>query len=287
MPSKNFPIIISELKSLNYDSYLCSTVALQQDFEKIATIFLLQAELKKISDIASENMIGMIRLAWWKENLEDVFLKNSHPQHHILEAILSFKDEVDFNLLSQSFQGFEKDFLEEKKFQKKSDLEDYIFKTYEVFFLIILKILKFPDEILAGKIAKNLSVISFYFDLLKKIKSEDEKTSRFFYEGFFEELKIEIKDWQKSAKENNHEGNLLVIVKHFSKLINEAAFELKKIEKSLPQNSKNLLLKKDLTSIFLKDLRKNNFDLFQTNFSAKKLSVKLKFLGIIFRNSLF
>ena len=99
MTSKNFPIIISELKSLNYDSYLCSTVALQQDFEKIATIFLLQAELKKISDIASEDMIGMIRLAWWKENLEDVFLKNSHPQHHILEAILSFKDEVDFNLL--------------------------------------------------------------------------------------------------------------------------------------------------------------------------------------------
>jgi hypothetical protein len=140
---KNLKLIIQELRVLDYNSYLCTTFCEKKDFHKISAILLLQAELKKISDITDEDMVGMIRLAWWKENLQDIFLNNKSKNHHLLDVILSFKNEIDFELFWQVFEGFEKDFSEEKKFQNKVQLENYIFKTQEVFLLIILKILNF------------------------------------------------------------------------------------------------------------------------------------------------
>lgn len=274
MSQKKLEIIIKELRSLDYQSYLCTTLCQKQDFGKVAAIFLLQAELRKISKVTNEDMVGMIRLAWWKENIQDIFQKNQSKNHHLLEEILSFKDEIDCGLLMKSFEGFEKDFSEEKKFQNKSELEDYIFQTHEVFLLNILKILNLKDESLAKKIAKNLALISFNFDLLKKIKIEDEKVTRFFYPDFFKELKIEMKSWQKNCDEDN----LLVIVKHLVNQINEAAQEIDGIEGELDRNLKNLTLKKDLVRIILKDVHKKNFDIFKASLSAKKFTVKMKLL---------
>lgn len=274
MLEKNLKLIIQELRVLDYNSYLCTTFCEKKDFHKISAILLLQAELKKISDITDEDMVGMIRLAWWKENLQDIFLNNKSKNHHLLDVILSFKNEIDLELLLQAFEGFEKDFSEEKKFQNKAQLENYIFKTQEVFLLIILKILNFSDENLVKKIAKNLALISFNFELLKKIKNEDEKIVRFFYPEFFEELNIEIKSWKK----NSDEGNLLLVVKHLVSQINLAAEEIKKIEKLLPKNLKNLIVKKDLVQILLQDLRRNNYDIFASKISAKSFFVKIKFL---------
>lgn len=284
MKNKNLQIISEELKSINYDSYLCATFSLREDFEKIASISLLQSELMKISDLTQEDMIGMIRLAWWQENLEEVFTKNKVAKHHLLESISSFKDEVNFPLLDHSFPSFEKDFAEEKKFQNKEELEEYIFRTHGTFIAIILKILGHENE----RLTQNLAIISFYFDLLKKIQFEDEKISRFFYPDFFEELNIDMNIWQKSAKKDNHEENLVLVVKHIVQTIESAAKNIKiDLKNSKNRRISNLLLRKELILIFLKDLRKNNFDIFSTNLSSRKSGIKLRFLGRVLRNSLF
>ncbi|MBM5783088.1 MAG: hypothetical protein FJ368_06700, partial [Pelagibacterales bacterium] len=68
MLDKDLELIVKELKQMNYDAYLCTTFALREDFKKIMAIFLLHEELKKVVDIAKEDMIGMIRIAWWREN---------------------------------------------------------------------------------------------------------------------------------------------------------------------------------------------------------------------------
>lgn len=274
MLGKNLKIITQELRGLDYNSYLCATLGEKKDFPKIAAILLLQAELKKVASITEEDMVGMIRLAWWKENLQSVFVENKCKNHHLLDVILSLKDEVDFDLLIQSFDGFEKNFSEEKRIQNKGDLETYIFQTQEVFFLMILKILNCSDENLTKILAKNLSSISFNFDLLKKIKNEDEKVTRFFYSGFFEELEIEVKSW----RQNDDEENLKLVVKYLLNQINLAAKEIEKIEKDLPKNLKNLVLRKDLIQVLVKDLAKKEFDVFAINLNAKSFSTKIKLL---------
>lgn len=287
MSDSNLSIILKEFKQADYNSYLCTTFSLRQDLEKVTAIFLLQNELKKISNIVSEDMIGMVRIAWWKENLEDIFLKNKKKDHYLLQKIYDLKNDIDFSLLEQSFKGFESDFEMENKIKNQSHLEEYIFRTYEVFFLIILKLLNFKDEFLTKELAKNLAVILFYFDLLQKIKNEDEKATRFFYGGFFAELGVKAEFWQKNNVEKNYDENLLVIVKYITKQIENSCLKIDKIRKFLPNNLKNLLARKDLAEIIICDLRKKNFDIFIANLVAKSFTIKIKLLYKIIINKGF
>ncbi|MBU6338647.1 MAG: squalene/phytoene synthase family protein [Rickettsiales bacterium] len=278
MSSSNLQIILKELKQSDYNSYLCATFSLREDLEKVAAILLLQNELKKIFDIASEDMVGMVRIAWWRENLEEIFLQNKKKNHHLLEVIYDLKNDIDYDLLKQALEGFESDFNSEKKFKNKAELEEYIFKTREIFFLIILRLLNFRDEFLGKELARNLAIISFYFDLLQKIKNEDEKVTRFFYDGFFSELKIEAKFWQENNINKKYDENLLVIVEHVVTRVEEACNSIDKIRKSLPKNLKNLITKKDLAEILLCNLRKKNFDIFTSDLLAKSFVTKIRLL---------
>ncbi len=273
MQDRDLENIVKDLKLLNYSAYLCATFALREDFKKIMAIFLLQEELKKVVDIATEDMIGMIRIAWWRENLED-FLHNKTKDHHLLRAITSFKNEIDFTKLDLAFDGFELDFAEDKNFLSKEELYKYVAKTYGVFFEIALNFLQINDT----KLAQNLALISFYFDLLKKIKKEDEKIVRFFYPNFFAELKIGTKFWQKNNSDKNYDANLLVIVKYFVQEIEILSQEVEIMANKLPKKAKNIILKKDLILLILQELRKNNFDIFKVSLSAEKFSIKIKLL---------
>lgn len=279
MSFSNLEIILKELKQTDYNSYLCATFSLREDLKKIAAILLLQNELKKISDIASEDMIGMVRIAWWRENLEEIFLQNKKKNHHLLEVIYDLKNDIDYDLLKQALEGFESDFNSEKKFKNKAELETYIFKTREVFFLIILRLLNFRDQLLSKKLARNLAIISFYFDLLQKIKNEDEKVTRFFYDGFFSELGISAKFWQENNIGKKYDDNLLIIIKYVVKQMEEAFANIDKIRKLLPKNLRNLLVKKDLAEILLGKLRKKNFDIFTSDLLARSFAMKVRLLN--------
>jgi hypothetical protein len=280
----NLSIILKEFKEADYNSYLCTTFSLRQDLEKVTAIFLLQHELKKISNIVSEDMIGMVRIAWWKENLEDIFLQNKNKNHYLLNTIYNLRNNIDYNLLKQAFEGFESDFGVEKKIKNQSYLEEYIFRTYEVFFLIILKLLNFKDEFLTKELAKNLASISFYFDLLQKIQNEDEKVTKFFYDGFFAELEVKTEFWQKNNVEKNYDENLLIIVKYIAKQIENSCLKIDKIRKFLPNNLKNLLARKDLAEIIICDLRKKDFDIFIVDLLLKNLANKIRLLIKILRH---
>ncbi|MBM5782223.1 MAG: hypothetical protein FJ368_02240 [Pelagibacterales bacterium] len=237
-------------------------------------IFLLHEELKKVVDIAKEDMIGMIRIAWWRENLEDIFLHNKNKDHYLLRAISVFKSEVDFTKLELAFEGFNLDFSENKSFSNKEELYNYVVKTYGSFFEIIFDILQIKE----AKIARNLALISFYFDLLKKIKKEDEKVVRFFYPNFFSELKIDAQFWQKNNSEKNYDKNLSEIVKYIVQEIEVLAQEIKIFEKELGKRERIIMMQKELILLIIQNLKKNNFDIFSVDLGAKKLLMKLKFL---------
>ena len=71
---------------------------------------------------------------------------------------------------------------------------------------------------------------------------------------------------------------LIIVVKYLVNQINLAAKEIEKIEKLLPKNHKNLVLRKDLIQILVKDLAKKEFDVFAIHLNAKSFSTKIKLL---------
>lgn len=278
MIDRNLSIAIKELRNLDYDSYLSAIFTLKKNFEKIITIFLLQNQLKRIYYTVNDDMVGLVKIKWWKESLDKIFLHNKKSKNYLLAMIFENRKQIDYQQLNKSIAAFEKDFSEDKKFQNPEELENYIFLTEGNFYLLAMEIIEHGNSELFKKASTYLGKIFFYYDLLKKIKNENSLTLRFFDSSFFNNLNNMPKNWA----DNPHEENLKVIVNYiyFQILLNIQEFE--SIEKELPKSCYHLVLKKDLVKIHLTCLKNNNLDIFKTNFSSRKFSTKMKFLLKVF-----
>ena len=71
-----------EVKAHDYDRYLAISWTPPQKREALYTITAFNSELARISEQVSEPMLGHIRLAWWREALEEIVAgkpTRSHP----------------------------------------------------------------------------------------------------------------------------------------------------------------------------------------------------------------
>lgn len=262
----NIQTLIKELRALDYNSYLCTTLSYKKDFAKIAAISLLHVELKKITTISEEEMVAMIRLTWWQENLEEIFVKSQSKKHHLLETILEYKADINYDLLKEALSDQIWVRGDHKGIKNKEDLQQYIYQAYEIFFLLMLDIVECEEK----SLAKNLAQISFYYDLLKMIKNEDEEVVGFFYPAFFNELGIEVKSWQK----NDDDENLCEIVKYIVGQIKKNCDEIKFVK--INKRSKNLVLRAKIIMSVVQRIEKNKFDIFKTNLVVISFMTKLR-----------
>ncbi len=278
MINKNLSIAIKELRNIDYDSYLSAIFTLKKNFEKIITVSLLQNQLKRIYYAVNDDMVGLVRLNWWKESLDNIFIKNKDSKNYLLAMIFKYHDQINYQTLIASIKAFEKDFSEDKKFKTIEELENYIFLTEGNFYLIEMEIVGDNNKDLLKKSAKYLGEIFFYYDLLKRIKSENGSILRFFCSDFFNTINSAPKTWSQ----NPHEENLKVMINFVYFHILSAIEQLELIEKELPKSCYYLVLKKDLVKINLANLKRNNFDVFKTNFSSREFMTKMKFLFKVF-----
>ncbi len=62
---------LEALQRADRDRYLCALAAPAQLRPDLVTLYAFNAELAGIADKVSETMLGLIRLQWWRDALED------------------------------------------------------------------------------------------------------------------------------------------------------------------------------------------------------------------------
>ncbi len=55
--------------------------------EGLLTLYALATELHHIRNLVSEEMIGHIRYAWWRETIDNLYAGTPRPGHPIMEAL--------------------------------------------------------------------------------------------------------------------------------------------------------------------------------------------------------
>ena len=75
-----------EVRRDDYDRYLTCLFAPTARRESLFALHAFNLELAKTAEVASEAMIGHIRLQWWRESLDGIF--QSRPRrHYVVEAL--------------------------------------------------------------------------------------------------------------------------------------------------------------------------------------------------------
>ena len=70
----------------DYDRYLTCLFAPASRREALFALLAFNLELAKTAEIASEVMIGQIRLQWWRESIEGIF-QGRPRRHYVVEAL--------------------------------------------------------------------------------------------------------------------------------------------------------------------------------------------------------
>ena len=69
------------------ERFLFAQLAPAEDREGLFALIAFNCELAKIPVSVSEPMLGEIRLAWWREALDDLFEKGVTRRHEVMEAL--------------------------------------------------------------------------------------------------------------------------------------------------------------------------------------------------------
>jgi len=91
---------MSNTKHIDYTDY-CSEIVLKHDRERLfcvmlsplplrpalAALLAWNVEIAKTGEVASEEMIGLIRLQWWREALDEIYAGKPPRQHAVVLAL--------------------------------------------------------------------------------------------------------------------------------------------------------------------------------------------------------
>lgn len=91
---------LEDLRRVDYDRFLCviaSPTHLQAD---LTSLYLFNAELASIIEKVSEQTLGLIRLQWWRDALNEIAHDQSH-RHHLVQALADMlrRGKLDIKLL--------------------------------------------------------------------------------------------------------------------------------------------------------------------------------------------
>ena len=88
MPPSSDPSLLSRLRHADPDRFFCTLFAPPDKREGLALLYLVNHELARAREVASEPMLALIRLQWWREVVEGQRKKHdiATPLSHALEA---------------------------------------------------------------------------------------------------------------------------------------------------------------------------------------------------------
>ncbi|WP_374651929.1 squalene/phytoene synthase family protein [Dongia sp.] len=82
---------LEELRRGDRDRFLCAVAAPLSLRGDLATLYAFNLELAGIADKVSEPMLGLIRLQWWRDALDEIAAGRPH-RHHLVQDLADLVD---------------------------------------------------------------------------------------------------------------------------------------------------------------------------------------------------
>lgn len=144
--SSHHPYCTQLVKQYDYDRYFCSLFTSRDKQQHLHALYAFSHELAKIKEITKEEMIGLIRLQWWKETLDSI--AHGSPRNHEVALALNDLYQTRPDLITPLYDVIsarEQD-LDLSPFTTLADFEAYAQKTSSTLLRVGLDILEIDDS---------------------------------------------------------------------------------------------------------------------------------------------
>ncbi|NNE58763.1 MAG: squalene/phytoene synthase family protein [Hellea sp.] len=122
--------LIENLKRVDPDRARAAMFADKSVRSDLLTLYAFHAELAKVPELVSEEMIGAIRYQWWRDALEEIYSGQTVRKHEVVTSLseLISRTEMPRFWLDGLIDGRERD-LDPTPFKSISDAQSYCRKT--------------------------------------------------------------------------------------------------------------------------------------------------------------
>jgi phytoene synthase len=142
MPTEVYDYCSQLIKKEMPDFYLLAMLMPENKQHYLLAVFAFNHEISKTRETVTETAIGLMRLLWWREAIQDIYQGNTTKEHPILQALtLTIKEN---NLPLQLFEDltYAREFdLEDVQPSNMQGLLNYCDFTHTPLFKLCLKIL--------------------------------------------------------------------------------------------------------------------------------------------------
>lgn len=170
MPSDNAMLASLEIvRRLDHDRFLTALLARPQHRPKLFAIYAFNAEIARVREAVSEQMLGQIRLQWWRETLDNLG-RGEVPGHEVgimLSEAFAEKTSV-IPALTALIDARERD-LDEAPFEDLAALVAYCQATSSALIDLSARTISPPDADAASSTIKSAGIAYALTGLLRAI----------------------------------------------------------------------------------------------------------------------
>ncbi|PPR64721.1 MAG: hypothetical protein CFH10_00165, partial [Alphaproteobacteria bacterium MarineAlpha4_Bin2] len=161
-----------EVRRADPDRFLVGLFAPREQREDIFSLYAFNLEIAKTREMVSENMLGAIRLQWWREAIEAIYAEDNLRKHAIVEAL---SDTVCRHNLSRRYfdrliDGRMIDF-EPSRLATMSDLIEYADATSGSLVVLTMEVLGGSIDDKTAEVGRKIGVVWALTGLMRSMPS--------------------------------------------------------------------------------------------------------------------
>lgn len=266
-----------EVRRNDRDRFLCTLFAPEAAREGLFALYAFNLEIAKTREAVSETMLGLMRLTWWREAVEDLF--EGHVRRHVvLEALAPLAQQkiISREALIRLIDVREADVAGEAPPDIKA-LEFYAESSSSVLLEQALSVLEAEDENTRA-LAYHLGIAYALVGLLRSARIHFMQGKVFFPQELMHQHHLTLDHFGGvEFLENSRK-----VVEPMTVLAREHLHEARMVRKNLPaavrRKAQHVLLFGTLAETYLRRIEKAKYDVFATDLEQGRLGLQLRML---------
>ena len=268
----------NEVRLNDYERYLSALFIPSNYREAVFGIYAFNSEVARTREMVNETMLGEIRLQWWRDSIQKIFL-NHIVEHPILDSLRKTVILYDIPIVYlENLLDARSDDLKNTPPTDLESLVDYATKTSGVLGIMVMKILGY-DDMISIRVANLVSTAWALIGLIRSIQfhAQSERLylpSKLLIENNVDD--ISIFRLQSSME-------LSSVVREVINKATDMLCEARSFKNELPRTARKALLLGPLADCYLKDIIRAKYDPFTLSNLGVTLPIRLVISSILGR----
>ncbi len=256
----------------DYDRYLTVLYAPADRRDALFALYAFNYEISRIREAVSEPMLGEIRLQWWREAIDDIFLGTTIRGHDVLPSLAAAIKEYDLSrdMFMAIIEGKAQDIYDENP-KDMVALEDYLSMTAGNLSCLAAHILGQKDS---DDLVQRLGIAWGYVGLIRSITYYISLKKSFIPLKLIDKYNIKGKFLSQEHSEGM-KSSLLEFYQQADEHLNYISENKSRID----SESRSVFLLSALTRSYMKTIKKADFNVFRLEEKADALSRQWRLLS--------